>query len=95
VEASYEVMIRDSRDDDTEGLFVGTERECHIFLDAYLTCLVRHTAYSFDEKNLQADWVYLQSPLISQYPILLTIGKRPEYQEDVRFRFNDGLEDQA
>jgi hypothetical protein len=91
MEDEFEVFVKNSRDDDTESLYIGTERECHIFLDAYLHAMITYTSYAFNERDLAADWVYMASPLVSQENLLFTISKRPDNLENLRFNFNDGM----
>jgi hypothetical protein len=77
MEPVYEVNCSSEGDDKLENLFAGSEHDCHVFLDAYIMAMITHTAYTYDEKTITADWVYLRSSLISQLSILLVIQRRP------------------
>jgi hypothetical protein len=60
----YDVLIRISRDDDTEVVFSGTSDECHIFIQGYLHGLISETAY-YIHPDSEGTVMTLYSPLVS------------------------------
>ena len=83
-------------DEDTVPLFTGTNAECHLFVDAYVTALINHTAYKYAEDESDEDEagireILLRSPLVSQGDILIKITEVTMMIE-LRFNFTDGEE---
>lgn len=72
----FEVLVKGDHNEGTESLFVGTEHDCRVFLDAYLLAIITHTSFTYDEKTIGEDWVYISSTLVSLDNFAILIVKR-------------------
>jgi len=73
----YEVVIKSDADDDTEGLFIGSEHDCSVFMDGYIMGLNTHSHYALVIKTIEERFAELVSPLVTEPKLTLQILKRP------------------